>query len=189
MIKVTDLKTVLTAEQLNELEYQAEKAWETSALDIRTLMVKMAELLYPEEMTKLLANKTEHKHNKNVTSKQTKTMNATNTTEFAAVTTWISIADAKAKRTELIAQGIDKKQVKLSSYRWKNIKDHSEGYICRVLIVKGLRPELELADTKRVKKSKVASFATDCNTGNSVTDSQTMTYAPYLPEVETTQAM
>lgn len=115
------------------------------------------------------------------------TMNTTNTAEFAAVTTWISIADAKAKRAELIAQGIDKKQVKLSSYRWKNIKDHSEGYICRVLVVKGLRPELELADTKRVKKSKVASFATDCNTGNSVTDSQTMTYAPYLPEVETTR--
>lgn len=108
---------------------------------------------------------------------------------FAAVTTWISIADAKAKRAELIAQGIDKKQVKLSSYRWKNIKDHAEGYICRVLIVKGLRPELELADTKRVKKNKAVAFVTDCNTGNSVTDSQTMTYAPYLPEVETTQAM
>ena len=77
---------------------------------------------------------------------------------FAAVTTWISIADAKAKRAELIAQGIDKKQVKLSSYRWKNIKDHSEGYICRVLIVKGLRPELELADTKRVKKNKAAAL-------------------------------
>lgn len=109
------------------------------------------------------------------------------TITFAAVTTWISIVDAKAKRAELIAQGIDKKQVKLSSYRWKNIKDHSEGYICRVLIVKGLRPELELADTKRVKKSKVASFATNCNTGNSVTDSQTITYAPYLPEVESTR--
>ena len=113
-------------------------------------------------------------------------MNNTDTT-FAAVTTWISIADAKAKRAELIAQDIDKKQVKLSSYRWKNIKDHSEGYICRVLIVKGLRPELELADTKRVKKSKVASFVTDCNTGNSTTDSHTMTYAPYLPEVEATR--
>ena len=105
------------------------------------------------------------------------TMNDTIT--FAAVTTWISIADAKAKRAELIAQGIDKKQVKLSSYRWKNIKDHSEGYICRVLIVKGLRPELELADTKRVtkaKKNKVAAFVTDCNTGNSATDSMSMTY-------------
>ena len=113
------------------------------------------------------------------------TMNDTIT--FAAVTTWISIVDAKAKRAELIADGLDKKQVKLSSYRWADIKDHSKGYICRVLVIKGLRPELELADTKRVKKSKVASFATDCNTGNSVTDSQTMTYAPFLPEVESTR--
>lgn len=105
-------------------------------------------------------------------------MNATNTIEFAAVTTWISIADAKAKRKELIANGLDKKQVKLSSYRWKNVKNHDEGYICRVLVVKGLRPEMEVTGTKRVKKSKVASF---------VTDSHTMTYAPYLPEVESTQ--
>jgi uncharacterized protein (UPF0218 family) len=109
------------------------------------------------------------------------------TITFAAVTTWISIADAKTKRAELIAQGIDKKQVKLSSYRWKNIKDHSEGYICRVLIVKGLRPELELADTKRVKKSKVASFATDCNTGNSVTDSLSMNYSTFMNDSEMTQ--
>lgn len=103
-------------------------------------------------------------------------MNATNTTEFAAVTTWISIADAKAKRAELIAQGIDKKQVKLSSYRWKNIKDHSKGYICRVLVVKGLRPEIELADTKRVKKNKVATFATEQNTGNTAAEAMNMTY-------------
>lgn len=113
------------------------------------------------------------------------TMNDTIT--FAAVTTWISIADAKAKRAKLIADGLDKKQVKLSSYRWADIKDHSKGYICRVLIVKGLRPEMEVTGTKRVKKSKVASFVTDCNTGNSVTDSQTMTYAPFLPEVESTR--
>ena len=102
-------------------------------------------------------------------------MNNTDIT-FAAVTTWISIADAKAKRAELIAQGLDKKEVKLSSYRWADIKNHSKGYICRVLIVKGLRPELELADTKRVKKNKAAAFVTDCNTGNSATDSMSMTY-------------
>ena len=102
------------------------------------------------------------------------TMNDTIT--FAAVTNWISIADAKAKRAELIAQGIDKKQVKLSSYRWADIKDHSKGYICRVLIVKGLRPELELADTKRVKKNSVATFVTEQNTGNSATEAMNMTY-------------
>lgn len=123
----------------------------------------------------------------------TKTMNNIDTT-FAAVTTWIAIADAKAKRNELIASGLDKKEVKLSSYRWKNIKNHDEGYICRVLVVKGLRPELELADTKRVatsrervKKSKIASFVTDSNTSNSTTDSHTMTYAPFLPDVGSTR--
>lgn len=106
---------------------------------------------------------------------------------FAAVTSWISIADAKAKRAEMIAQGIDKKQVKLSSYRWKNAKDHAEGYICRVLVAKGLRPELELADTKRIKKNKVAAFVTDCNTGNSVTDSLSMNYSTFMTDFEMTQ--
>ena len=116
-------------------------------------------------------------------------MNNTDTT-FAAVTTWISIADAKAKRAELVAQGLDKKQVKLSSYRWVDVKDHSKGYICRVLVVKGLRPELELADTKRVtkaKKNKVAAFVTDCNTGNSATDSLSMNYSTFMNDSEMTQ--
>lgn len=103
-------------------------------------------------------------------------MNNTDTTEFAAVTNWIAIADAKAKRAELIAAGLDKKQVKLSSYRWADIKDHSKGYICRVLVVKGLRPELELADTKRIKKNNIATFATEQNSGNSATDAMNMTY-------------
>jgi hypothetical protein len=109
------------------------------------------------------------------------------TTTFAAVTTWIAINEAKAKRAELIAEGLDKKQVKLSSYRWADIKDHSKGYICRVLVVKGLRPEMELADTKRVKKNKAAAFVTDCNTGNSVTDSLSMNYSTFLNDSEMTQ--
>lgn len=98
------------------------------------------------------------------------------TITFAAVTNWIAINEAKAKRAELIAAGLDKKQVKLSSYRWADLKDHSKGYICRVLVVKGLRPELELADTKRVKKSSIATFATEQNTGNSATEAMNMTY-------------
>lgn len=113
------------------------------------------------------------------------TMNDTIT--FAAVTTWISIADAKAKRAELIADGLDKKQVKLSSYRWADIKDHSKGYICRVLVVKGLRPELELADTKRVKKNSIATFATEQNTGNSITDSMSMSYSTFMTDFEMTE--
>ena len=113
------------------------------------------------------------------------TMNDTIT--FAAVTNWIAINEAKAKRAELIAAGLDKKEVKLSSYRWADIKDHSKGYICRVLVVKGLRPELELADTKRVKKNKAAAFVTDCNTGNSVTDSMSMSYSTFMTDSEMTQ--
>ena len=106
-------------------------------------------------------------------------MNNTDTTEFAAVTNWIAIADAKAKRAELIAAGLDKKEVKLSSYRWADIKDHSKGYICRVLVVKGLRPELEVANTKsreRIKKNNIATFATEQNSGNSATEAMNMTY-------------
>ena len=99
-----------------------------------------------------------------------------NTITFAAVTNWIAINEAKAKRAELIASGLDKKQVKLSSYRWADLKDHSKGYICRVLVVKGLRPEIELADTKRTKKNSIATFATEQNTGNSVTEAMNMTY-------------
>ena len=114
-------------------------------------------------------------------------MTMNNTITFAAVTSWISITDAKAKRAELIAQGLDKKQVKLSSYRWADIKDHDKGYICRVLVVKGLRPEMELADTKRVKKNKAAAFVTDCNTGNSVTDSMSMTYSTFMADSEMTK--
>lgn len=100
------------------------------------------------------------------------TMNDTIT--FAAVTTWISIADAKAKRAELIAQGLDKKQVKLSSYRWADIKDHSKGYICRVMVVKGLLPDMEVADAKPRKQNKnaIGTFAEELPTANSCNEAQ-----------------
>lgn len=98
------------------------------------------------------------------------------TITFAAVSAWINVNEAKALRNELIAQGLDKKQVKLSSYRWADLKDHDKGYICRVLVVKGLRPELEVADTKRVKKSKVASFATELATANSDANGMKLQY-------------
>ena len=98
-----------------------------------------------------------------------------NTTTFAAVSTWISIAEAKELRSKLIAEGIDKKQVKLSSYRWVDIKDHSKGYMCRVLLEKGVRPELEQSEVKRGRKSQ-HSFATEQNTGNTYEEATTMTY-------------
>lgn len=101
-------------------------------------------------------------------------MTMNNTITFAAVTTWISIADAKAKRAELIAQGIDKKQVKLSSYRWADIKDHSKGYICRVMVVKGLLPDMEVADAKPRKQNKnaIGTFAQELPTANSCDEAQ-----------------
>lgn len=116
-----------------------------------------------------------------------------NTLELAAVTTWINVNEAKAIKAKLIAEGkVDKKNIALSSYRWADLKDKTKGYICRVMVVKGLLPDMEVADTKslkKVKKSKknAAKFVTEINTGNSVTDSHTMTYAPYLPEITGSQ--
>lgn len=96
------------------------------------------------------------------------TTTATNDVVFAPVTNWISKADAQAKRKELIASGLDKKQVKLSSYRWADIKDHSKGYICRVLVVKGLRPEMEAEVVIKRKPKTVKAVVTTCESGNSV---------------------
>ena len=95
-------------------------------------------------------------------------MTMNDTTTFAAVTNWIAINEAKAKRAELIASGLDKKQVKLSSYRWADIKDHSKGYICRVLVVKGLRPEMEAEVVVKRKSKSTKAVVTTCESGNSV---------------------
>lgn len=103
---------------------------------------------------------------------------ATNDVVFAPVTNWISVAEAKDMRKELIASGLDKKQVKLSSYRWADIKDHSKGYTCRVLIVKGLRPEMEVQSARPRKQNKntLGTFATESNTANTCDETQNMTY-------------
>lgn len=88
---------------------------------------------------------------------------------FVPVTGWISVADAKAKRAELIAQGADKKQVKLSSYRWADVKDHSKGYIARVMVdAEVAKPEdvvTKKVAKKKLKKSEnvTASANSDCN--------------------------
>lgn len=91
---------------------------------------------------------------------------------FVPASLWIEPADAKALRKQLVDSGLDKKQVKISSYRWKDIKDHSKGYLARVMIVKGLRPDLEV-ETKRSKKSEIA---TTCESSNSNDQATTMTY-------------
>ena len=104
--------------------------------------------------------------------------NMNNNIEFAAVTNWIAKEEAQNVRKELIASGLDKKQVKLSSYRWADIKDHDKGYICRVLVVKGLRPEMEVETTRPRKQSKnaIGSFASDLTTGNTCDEVQNMIY-------------
>ena len=104
--------------------------------------------------------------------------NNTDSIVFAAVSTWISVEDAKNMRKELIASGLDKKQVKLSSYRWADIKDHSKGYTCRVLVVKGLRPEMEVESTRSRKQNKNAlgTFAAESATANTCNEVQNMTY-------------
>ena len=91
--------------------------------------------------------------------------------KFVAVSAWMVVAEAKTLRDQLIAQ-YGKGKIKLSSYRWKDIKDHNKGYLARVMIVKGLRPDLEV-ETKRPKKSEVA---TTCESSNSNDQGTTMTY-------------
>ena len=85
---------------------------------------------------------------------------------FVPVTGWISVAEAKAKRAELIAQGTDKKQVKLSSYRWADIKDHNKGYIARVMVdAEVAKPEEVVA--KKVAKKKLKKSENVTTSGNS----------------------
>lgn len=106
--------------------------------------------------------------NNNMTTNTSTTAAAT----FAPVSTWIDPSEAKALRKQLIESGLDKSQVKLSSYRWKDLKDHSKGYLARVMVVQGLRPELEVAPARK----KVEAPAQTCETGNSGTDAQTIMY-------------
>lgn len=102
-----------------------------------------------------------------------------NTTTFAAVSTWINTNEAKALRGRLIAEGVyTKEQIKLSSYRWVDLKDHSKGYMCRVMAVKGIRSDLEVGEAGRSRKSKslIVNKSTDTTAGNSSTESMTLHY-------------
>lgn len=97
----------------------------------------------------------------------------------AFITGWIRKEEAQAKRMELIANGTyTKSQIKLSSYRWADLNDHSKGYLARVYVEAGIHPELELGETGR-KKSTVqpkselkAEFAAESSTGCPNTESE-----------------
>lgn len=71
------------------------------------------------------------------------------------ITNWLPKEDAQAKVKALIADGTYKKgEIKLSSYRWADLKDHSKGYVARVHVVTGIHPELEIGLTGKRKKSE-----------------------------------
>ena len=94
---------------------------------------------------------------------------------FVPVTGWISVADAKAKRAELIAQGTDKKQVKLSSYRWADVKDHNKGYIARVMVdAEVAKPEDVV--TKKVAKKKLKKSENITTSANSDSNALKLNY-------------
>jgi hypothetical protein len=74
---------------------------------------------------------------------------------YSYITNWISKDEAQAKVKSLIQDGTYKKgEIKLSSYRWADVKDHSKGYVARVHVVTGIHPELELGLTGKRKKSE-----------------------------------
>lgn len=63
----------------------------------------------------------------------------------AFVSYWLSIPEANLKINELITSGAYKQnEIQKSSYRFKNGKDKEDGYVCRVVVEKGIHPELEV---------------------------------------------
>jgi hypothetical protein len=63
---------------------------------------------------------------------------------FAIISDWVTTAQAKEIMNELIGREVfTKKQIKKSGYLFANGKDKSDGYICRVLAMTGIHPEME----------------------------------------------
>lgn len=97
-------------------------------------------------------------------------------TEYAIITGWIRKEDAQAQVKALIAEGkYQKGQIKLSSYRWADLNDHSKGYLARIMVIKGICPELEIGEPGRKKKVTVEVNATTLAT-NSDTEAMTLNY-------------
>lgn len=78
---------------------------------------------------------------------------------YSYITNWLPKEDAQSMVKALINEGKFKKgEIKLSSYRWADIKDHSKGYVARVHVITGLQPEMELGlcgKKKAASKKKV----------------------------------
>ena len=103
-------------------------------------------------------------------------MNEVSATKFVAVSAWMQAAEAKALRDQLLAQH-GKGKVKLSSYRWVDPKDHSKGYLARVVAIEGLMPKAEAeVVAKKAAKTKKSKSVTACVSGNSNTEAMALTY-------------
>ena len=103
-------------------------------------------------------------------------MNEVSATKFVAVSAWMQAAEAKALRDQLLTQH-GKGKVKLSSYRWVDPKDHSKGYLARVVAIEGLMPKAEAeVVAKKAAKTKKAKSVTACVSGNSNTEAMALTY-------------
>lgn len=76
---------------------------------------------------------------------------------YSYITTWLPKEDAQTMVKSLISEGKYKKgEIKLSSYRWADLKDHSKGYVARVHVLTGLHPDMELGLCGRKKKAQKA---------------------------------
>lgn len=74
---------------------------------------------------------------------------------YSYITNWLPKEDAQSMVKSLIAEGKFKKgEIKLSSYRWADLKDHSKGYVARVHVLTGLHPDMELGLCGRKKKAQ-----------------------------------
>lgn len=57
---------------------------------------------------------------------------------------WIPVQEARARMKELIKNGTYKnEEIRVSSQRFANKKDNTDGYEAKVLVVPGIHPELE----------------------------------------------
>ena len=103
------------------------------------------------------------------------TMTDSSSIKFVAVTTWLPAAEAKAKRDTLRAT-YGKDNVKLSSYRWADIKDHSKGYIARVMVNAEVAKPEDVVETRKVAKAKKSKKAEVTVSGNSDTNALTLNF-------------
>ena len=70
--------------------------------------------------------------------------NKRNNTEMVDISGWIKVPNARAKMQELIQNGTyTRDQIRLSSQRFANKKDKTDGYEAKVLVIPGIHPELE----------------------------------------------